>query len=215
MSYIDGIDHELVGIFTRLPVYHPLESIEGNPRESAYFNCTPTTLVIGGGNGEHPGLILHRPDVAVATFITAWIAQEQVNSLSAPSQASPALIDRWAPYLDQMDAVPDHEIWHFAGWDVPTYAQFYHTCQSETLWTPYDPNQAESFLWWLTTSFGEFVFYALPDLCPDVEAQLPGARQYIRDASYLNILIPPPGYPLPYGRKVVNGHVQWGNLRWP
>ena len=46
MSHIDSFKHELVGLFGGLPVYHPLEVIDGD------FRCDPTQLLLGGGSGE-------------------------------------------------------------------------------------------------------------------------------------------------------------------
>lgn len=56
MSYIDGFDHEIIGTLGYLPIYHPLEAIEGDGGWGAYdFNASPQNLVLGGGSGEHPG----------------------------------------------------------------------------------------------------------------------------------------------------------------
>lgn len=214
MSYIDTIDHELVGVFAGIPVYHPLETITGNPPSSRDFNCSPQQLVIGGGGGEHPGLVLQRPYCAIASFIDTWLDQKSDPNPQAMTDNLQALQATWATFVDDLVAVAFDEIWHFAGWSVPRYAQFYERCQSAALCTPFDPQQDESFEQWLTASFGEFVFFALPELVPDLSARLPGARATIRQALYVNILIPPPGYGLPYGRTRVNGQVTWGNLRW-
>ena len=52
MSHIDSYPHEIVGLFGRLPVYHPLEDIP-EPPEGHWehdFGCTTEQLVIGGGS---------------------------------------------------------------------------------------------------------------------------------------------------------------------
>src|SRR5689334_20373903 len=93
VSYIDTIDHELVGIFAGLPVYHPLEPLSGDPDDPHDFPCTPAQLVIGGGGGEHPGCVLLRPDAAVAKFVRAWLPDEEEHT---PETAVPKpLIARW------------------------------------------------------------------------------------------------------------------------
>lgn len=214
MSYIDTIDHELVGVFAGLPVYHPLDTITGNPPNSRDFNCNPLQLAVGGGSGEHPGLVLQRPDCAVGYFIDLWLEQKSDPNTQAMSDNLQALQATWKTFVDDLDDVPFDEIWHLAGWSVSRYAQFYERCQSAGLCKPFDPQQDETFEYWLTASFGEFVFFALPDLVPDLSARLPDARAAIRQAFYVNILIPPPGYDLPYGRTEANGQVTWGNLRW-
>lgn len=43
MSYIDTFDHELVGFFAGLPVYHPLVVHE----DATEFSCNPNQLLIG------------------------------------------------------------------------------------------------------------------------------------------------------------------------
>jgi hypothetical protein len=215
MSYIDTIDHELVGIFAGLPVYHPLETLSGNEPTSGDFNCTPAHLVLGGGSGEHPAVVLQRPDVAVASFIQTWRDHAPAAQPTRDAVSLHADVAAWEPFLEEMYAIPEHEIWHFAGWSVPTYASFYSLCQSETLWHPYDATQSETFEHWLTASFGEFVFFALSELCPNNATHLPRAKEVIQDALYVNVLVPPPGYRLPYGRRLQNGQIRWGNLRWP
>jgi hypothetical protein len=41
MSYIDTFDHELVGFFGGLPLYHPLEVVSGTSvPEPLFFNVT-------------------------------------------------------------------------------------------------------------------------------------------------------------------------------
>ncbi len=41
MSHIDSFRHQLVGYLGYLPVYHPLEEIDGD------FRCSPRQLVLG------------------------------------------------------------------------------------------------------------------------------------------------------------------------
>lgn len=60
MSHIDSFKHEIVGLFGGLLVYHPLEDIQGD------FVCTPKCLLIGGGSGEHPALVIESPLKAVS-----------------------------------------------------------------------------------------------------------------------------------------------------
>lgn len=79
MSYIDLIKHELVGFFNGLPVYHPLETVEEGSWESYDFSCSPANLIIGGGAGEHPALVLHNLESLVAAYLLHAIAQNEVH----------------------------------------------------------------------------------------------------------------------------------------
>ena len=125
MSYIDTIDHELVGFFAGLLVYYPLDTITGNPPGSHDFNCNPRQLVVGGGGGEHPALALQRPDCAVAYFVDAWLEQKSDPNPQEMSDNLQALQATWETFVDDRYAVAFDDIWHFAGWSVPTYAEFY------------------------------------------------------------------------------------------
>ena len=60
MSHIDSYKHEIVGLFGCIPVYRPLEDISepGDDDPQLDFGCTTEQLVIGGGPGEHLGLVL-------------------------------------------------------------------------------------------------------------------------------------------------------------
>jgi hypothetical protein len=66
MSYIDTIEHSYVGDFLGLPLYHPLEKTDGASDE---FEADIYNLVIGGGSGEHPGLVIKNLDACVYSFL--------------------------------------------------------------------------------------------------------------------------------------------------
>src|SRR5688500_17361115 len=148
MSYIDTFAHEFVGFFCNLPVYHPLETINDNPPGSADFNCDPTNLVIGGGSGEHPGLVLQRPDCAVAHFVTDWLKQ-YTHTLPAPPDAEETIwYAPWDVFLEDAISTSSEQVFAFAGWDTRTYHEFYQRCCSSAMHTPYDPKQDGWFEWW-------------------------------------------------------------------
>ena len=83
MSYIDGFDHEIIGTLGYLPIYHPLETIEGDGGWGAYdFSATPQNLVLGGGSGEHPGLVVHHLPTLAARFLLDSLTEAQAETLS-------------------------------------------------------------------------------------------------------------------------------------
>ena len=69
MSYIDTFDHEFVGYFGGLPVYHPLEVVPPTPDCPQDFGCGPENLVIGDGPGERPRLIVKDTGKTVGCFV--------------------------------------------------------------------------------------------------------------------------------------------------
>jgi hypothetical protein len=76
MSYIDCFDHEYIGRLGYLPIYRPLQVIEGEEWGAYDFSATPDNLVLGGGSGEHPGLVIHKLECAAAKFLYYHIDEE-------------------------------------------------------------------------------------------------------------------------------------------
>jgi len=198
LSYIDTFDHELVGFFAGLPVYHPLETVNHLPPDSDEFNCTPQNLIIGGGGGEHPAIIILRPDYAVAHFIDRLPIE--LNK-TYEQYLSEARVD-WAQILA------------FSGWSISHYHDFYMRCTSGALYHPFSGTEDSSLESWFIASIGEFILFSMPELFPDMEAKLPDLRSLAILPLYLNVLIPPPGYNLPFGRRMKEGQITWGQTRW-
>jgi|SRR5579875_3842514 len=69
MSYIDTISHSVVGTFAGISVYHPLQNLDEEKKDE--FSATPKNLIIGGGGGEHPGMVIQDLDFCVWEFLTA------------------------------------------------------------------------------------------------------------------------------------------------
>jgi hypothetical protein len=91
MSYIDTFDHELVGFFAGLPLYRPLEIVAGSGGDE--FGCTPLQLVLGGGSGEHPAVVLAQPRAAVVWYLQATLPADR----PALSQEPQRLLDEVPP----------------------------------------------------------------------------------------------------------------------
>ncbi len=177
MSYIDSYAHELVGYFAGRPLYHPLENIPGNPDDIHEFACSPSQLVIGGGGGEHSGLIITKPESAVATFI------DTSDEFDLDDDTSSDLIE--FRYNDHM--------LHFAGWDSREHYDFYLACCSNALSHPFKPDSGLSFEEWIGCSVGEFIFFSMPEITPNLIAKYAPLRSGKPFPHYNNILLPPPG----------------------
>lgn len=206
MSYIDSYDHELVGFFAGLPLYHPLENIAppayiGIGPQNEDFSCPPAQLVLGGGSGEHPGLVLTDPGTAALHFLRAALPPK--HEISEQAQA---LFDKAWAAIDCLT---------FAGWGLETYASFVARCSSPAFVSSYSKKSDATLEEWLVCNLGEFVYFAMPELAADVLAQIPSTCALVREPRYCNVLILPPGYTAPGGRyRNADGKVIWGNHRW-
>lgn len=200
MSYIDTFDHELVGFFAGLPLYHPLEAVAGAGGDE--FGCTPGQLVLGGGGGEHPAVVLRQPPAAVATFLQAALPPD-----------APVLAAEVQQRLD--DIPPFDECLYFAGWSIADFAAFHDRCRAPTFVTPYNAEHDGALEAWLLCNLGEFVYFAMPELAPDVPMQLADVCAQVRRPRYFNVQILPPGYGAPAGRRrSAAGDVLWGAYAW-
>jgi hypothetical protein len=200
MSYIDTFDHELVGFFAGLPLYHPLEAVTGSGGDE--FGCTPRQLVLGGGGGEHPAIVLAHPTAAVVAFL---------------QQAAPPdglLLSTEAEQF--MDATPSlDECLHFAGWGIADFVSFHERCSAPTFATPYHAKRDGALEAWVLCNLGEFIYFALPELAPDVQTRLADLCAHVRRPRYFNVQILPPGYVAPAGRqRTASGDVMWGTYAW-
>ena len=202
MSYIDSFDHEYVGQLGYLPIYHPLEAIEQTKRAAYDFGADPTNLVLGGGSGEHPGLVLHRLECFVAKFLFDQISVEDEKLMSEEDR----------DYVLDLAFVNYPELLEFCEWRISEISRFHEMAKSPTMSTPLMEEEAVED--WLIKSIGELVYYSLPELNPEHE-KLKGIFEDAEPRPTMrNVLIPPPGYPSKGGRQVVNNKTIWGLHRF-
>jgi hypothetical protein len=219
MSYIDTFDNEFVGYFGGIPVYHPLEVVPASPDDPACFACGPENLVIGGGRGERPGLVVKEAGETVACFVRAWLRWQEQNWPEEYQVLRPAV----AAWPDAVAPLEDCRYWRrvleFAGWQAADYVKFSAWCASPVFQVPYDPAEHGSLEAWLAESVGEFIFLAMPELAPDALRRLGDLRHHVSEgfsrsrSCYPNLLLAPPGYPV-WGRREVDNNVIWGISAW-
>ena len=202
MSYIDTFDHEYVADFAGMPLYHPIVSVEGAGGED--FACSPRNLVLGGGSGEHPALVLKHLSCLALHFVTHAIPDEE-ESTTFHDQF------RDDPIINHLDCEYS-ELFEYASWSVHDFHSFYERCSSLALNLPYDADSSLSFEDWLAISIGELVWFSLPDLIQDLDR----VRERYPNLQPIawNVLMPPLGYPTKFGRKFQDGEVIWGNSRF-
>jgi len=210
VSYIDSFDHEFVGYLGGLPVYHPLEVVPAGLDDPRDFACSPQNLVIGGGSGEHPGLVVKEPGETVACFVRAWL-RWHAGHHPDEHQALPAAVEPYASASQECSYW--RRVFEFAGWQSADYVEFSQRCASPAFNRPFDPYEDGSLEGWLAASVGEFILLAMPDLAPDAIGRLGDLRRHICESLYGNILLVPPGYPV-WGRTEADHQVTWGISAW-
>ncbi|HZC07106.1 MAG TPA: hypothetical protein VE338_15835 [Ktedonobacterales bacterium] len=200
MSYIDTFDHELVGFFAGLPLYHPLEAVVSSGADE--FGCTPDQLVLGGGDGEHPAIVLTHPTAAVVSFLESMVSPD-APTLSAEAQR----------FMDEMPSLD--ECLRFASWYIADFTAFQERCTSSAFVTPFNAAEDGLLEAWVLRNLGEFVYFALPELASDVRTRLADLCALTRRPRYFNVQILKPGYIPPAGRRrAASGEVIWGAYAW-
>jgi hypothetical protein len=155
--------------------------------------------------------VLLSPSNAVSRFIGWWLADFEDQRITADGELAVSTRMIWQAFADSSGASQQRTL-HFAGWGVRDHQDFYLRCTSSTLHHPYD-EKLQQLEEWLMATLGEFVFFSMPELAPDIDEKLPRARYHIGRPLFMNILVPPTGYNPPFGRKIVDGKIVWGNVR--
>jgi hypothetical protein len=202
MSYIDTFDHELVGFFGGIPVYHPLEEVV---RASVTeFATSSSHLILGGGDGEHPAIIFTDLKMVVLKFLQ--ILDGHLSAFDSISSSSRHLLDNF---------VEDEQCLYFPGWGLEHYHNFYKRCTSMAFVIPYNRMPDLTLFAWMLGSFGEFIYFAAPQLVKEFLPSIQDICDRVPSPLFYNVLIPPPGYPILGGRRRDNlGNIKWGVSFW-
>ena len=180
MSHIDSFKHQLVGSFGYISVYRALQDIDGD------FQCKAGCIILGGGSGEHPAMVLKDPVAAVARFI-----ESEIDNLELSEEELKLWKISYREYL-KWDS---EEIIEFYEWGMSTYHDFYKLCVDGGLPNRYYQEDI-SIETWLIQGFGEFVFFSMPELAPEIINLLSDPYQKFKHVSYNNILLHPPNFPV-------------------
>lgn len=200
MSHIDSYDHEYIGSLGYMPIYHPLQIIKADKWGGYDFSATPDNLVLGGGSGEHPGLVVHKLESLVAKFLYDQISEEEEDCISVENM----------DYIQELCFADN--IFEFCGWSILQYANFKEMAEANIFNTPL--GKGEEVEEWLTMSLGELVFYSLSSLNPEHNKLKSIFDRFEIQDRMQNVACVPPGYPKRGGRRVENGKVKWGLHRW-
>lgn len=182
MSHIDSFRHAIVGEFIGLPVYLSLEDIDGD------FDCPAYSLIIGGGSGEHPAIVVSDPCAAVARFL-----DEELPSLGLSRKTREAWQACYTLHRQQDDEV----ILSFCHWTEENQRDFRTRCKSSTQSNSFGIYSADKSLYqWLILGIGEFIFFAMPALATDIMTKLEAPYGYFRHIRYNAIMLIPPNMPV-------------------
>jgi hypothetical protein len=171
VSYIDTFDHEFVGYFGDLPIYHPRADIDASPDDPADFGCGPGQPVIGGGGGEHPDSSSRTPSNAATRFLMHWVDWLEDARPDDFAIRKPAFTV-WEDRLRAETLRPSSELFEFSGWSAVCFADFYARYTSAAFSNPYRTGRGPLEAW-LAGSLGQFVLFCLPELCPRTLASSP------------------------------------------
>ena len=201
MSHIDSYQHEYLGQFGYLPVYRFLEKVEA-PWGDHDFGGGPENLVLGGGSGEHPGLVLHGLEHFVFYFLYNQLREEQQEELKDKRYAD------LKPYF----YTGTTDLLEFCQWGVQSYVDFDEMARSERMETPCP--EEEPVEYWILASFGELIYYSLPEMNPKQNELNEIFKPYDIQPTMGNIKLSPPGYPRYRGYKITDGKSEIGIHRW-
>jgi len=181
MSEIGSTPHLLVGMFFGIPVYQPLGTGNigyRNPQDGHRLppqiyplnNVDVCTLLIGGGSGEHPAIVFHDVEHAVARYIVFASSGDEI-----PQEIS-----------DKAKAIQgDLQTIEYCDWNNETHVEFRKRCDFQFRLSA----DEMSFEAWLLLNVGEFVFHMIPGYTMGTKRLTKLAPQ-VPMISFQNILIP-------------------------
>lgn len=159
MSYIDSCIHKYIANFNNLPLYLPLENLKG-----AEFCCTPRNLVLGGGSGEHPALVVHNLDGICSSYILdcLFYYEEKQNKIHGDdNEYFPSILIN--NLFDILNPEFSFELLEFNGWSMIDYHDFVCNAKNSNLNPDYlgkiDSMCSSHCEDWIMNSLGEFLFH--------------------------------------------------------
>jgi hypothetical protein len=185
MSYIDTIPHEQLGSLAGYPLYHPLATRLA-ARGDYDFGCSSANVVLGGGSGEHPAMVVHQlPQLAMhyLLFRLETLSEDNPDDLqNALEFLEIRLLDRITPVQECLET---------CGWQLEQLAELVRRSQDASRPTPYSPKDHTSVEHWLAYSLGEWLWYCHPALLGplkvDLTTAVPGLVGWLGDPVLRNV----------------------------
>lgn len=181
MSEIDTIDHSHIGYLADIPVYHPLAC-------GTDMNVNPGCLVIGGGSGEHPMLVIRNFNSCVAAYFSHRdLDEDETND------------KLWLDFFElyTRPGIIDTD------WEIAVSARFYNRMK------PFlDEHKFEQAEFAILCIMGEFLLFNGQHLIDPFFVDQWSKKPFKPIYSVLSTTFND-DYPL-FGKVIVNGATRWG-----
>jgi hypothetical protein len=204
MSHIDTINHSVVGTFAGISVYHTLQDIDGKDYD---FSATPKNLVIGGGSGEHPGMVIQDLDFCVWEFLTALteLQGKEIDDLEFFTK-----FENGIPNYTMKETTVYSNL-EYSTWNMKDIARFADNVNKEfdesiKYATGKDKFNRTSIELKVSIMIGEFVFYSAKKLISEPLLEYIEENKHLLEkdidlyAPFEAVRVKPKGYPGIYGR---------------
>lgn len=212
MSYIDTFNHEYIGVLNGLPIYHPLEIVQGDKSGGYDFSCSPENLVLGGGSGEHPGLVIHHLERTVAQYLLFDIERKrEFFSDRGYVEPSVQIMDR---LTDIGYPCEDADVLEFCGWQMSDTHKFVEDARSGLNNSPLKEKQSVED--WILLSVGQLVYFSLGELNPH-QQEMDAMSGPPWNVGYWmsNVMCPPPNHIKSKKKSMTDSSFKYrGFFRW-
>lgn len=169
MSYIDTIKHKVVGEFNGLPLYLPTEVIKREPvfksngdiyKNNPDFSCSPRTLVLGGGSGEHSAIVISNFSLLLIKYIDWVLNFENIKN----NNFQDLLDDLCYEHIFNSD----EERLDFVDWTFSEYLSFGTTKEAKSI----EKLKMNSIEEWIEIAIGECIFFHIGEFNLNVNIEL-------------------------------------------
>ncbi len=143
MSHIDSFQHRHVGnLLGRYPVYQALEDINGD------FQALSGQLILGGGSGEHPAMVVN--DAAACVAALYWLEDNSAKIAGVRD-------DLCFSY---------ERVFTFYQWFIEDFHHFFMFCESSHQQWHY-ADEGSCIEQWLMCQMGALIYQHCPELLPN------------------------------------------------
>lgn len=155
MSTIDTGKHDVVGRLNGIPLYHPLE------RYDADFAADERHLVLGGGSGEHPAVVV--PAITAAYAMLRHIVDRREGEGYRDYAGVFGLTAERIEALEEEIFNSALPVVNYSDWGGNEWHHFVKNAGSALHHTPFELN-SEAIEAWLERAIGEIAFVQYPEL---------------------------------------------------
>lgn len=180
MSYIDTFKHEHIGSVASVPIYLPLEPINGNE-----FQASENSIILGGGSGELAGYVLTPGDVifsAIDPYMTDRTSFQLSELAKAALDVEGFTEDDYDDFLEEL--LPIDTKFKYPEWTGDEWYAIATAAIAEGYEVKPYPRPGDTIVKWLETQVGEIM---LNDYFDRLTASLsPNAIKIIEIGAVLN-----------------------------